>query len=67
MVTNIVWNLFVSSGGEAVFIGLAGSLIGLLLRHEAWLSMGGRRVAEPSVNEASGKIGNAPRRVPLEG
>lgn len=42
MVTNIVWSLFVSPGGAAVFIGLAGSVAGLLLGHALSLSMGAK-------------------------
>jgi SSS family solute:Na+ symporter len=63
MVTNIVWNLMVSSGGTAVFIGLAGSVIGLLLGHAVSLSMGGKLIARPGVNEAFTETGNEPQRV----
>jgi len=63
MVTNIVWNLMVSPGGAAVFIGLAGSVIGLLLGHAVSLSMGGKRIAGPSFSEAFTETGNAPQRV----
>jgi solute:Na+ symporter, SSS family len=67
MVTNIVWSLLVSPGGAAVFIGLAGSVIGLLLGHAVSLSRGGKRIAAPGFNEAFTETGNAPQRVSLEG
>jgi SSS family solute:Na+ symporter len=51
IVTNIVWSLRVSSGGAAVFVGLSGSVIGLLLGHWVSLSMGGKRIAGPGLNE----------------
>src|ERR1700682_2132203 len=60
MVTNIVWNLLVSPGGAAVFIGLAGSVIGLLLGHAVSLSMGAKRIAGPGFNEAFTENGNVP-------
>jgi solute:Na+ symporter, SSS family len=44
MATNIVWNLWISAGGAAVFIGLVGSEIGLLLGHAVSLSMGAKRI-----------------------
>jgi SSS family solute:Na+ symporter len=61
IVTNIVWSLRVSSGGAAVFVGLSGSVIGLLLGHWVSLSMGGKRIAGPGLNE------NASRATSLEG
>jgi hypothetical protein len=67
MVTNIVWNLLVSPGGAAVFIGLAGSAIGLLLGHAASLSMGAKRIAAPVFNEALAENANVPRHVAIEG
>ncbi len=33
MVTNIFWNLAIAPGGAAVFIGLLGSLVGLIVGH----------------------------------
>ena len=43
MVINIVWSLLISPGGAAVFMGLAGSVIGLLLGHAVSLRMGNKR------------------------
>jgi hypothetical protein len=45
ILTNVLWSLLVSPGGTAVFIGLVGSVIGLLLGHAVSLWMGGKRVA----------------------
>ena len=53
IVTNIGWNLFVSQGGAAVFIGLAGSVAGLLLGHAVSVLSGGKHIA-PAV--ADGRI-----------
>jgi SSS family solute:Na+ symporter len=50
MVTNIAWSLWVGPGGAAVFIGLAGSAIGLLLGHAVSLSVGGKRIAGKLIN-----------------
>ena len=61
MATNIVWSLTVSPGGEAVFAGLAGSLIGLSLGHAVSLSMGAKRVAGPSFNGPFVENGNVAR------
>jgi SSS family solute:Na+ symporter len=61
MVTNIVWSLLVSPSGAAVFMGLAGSIIGLLLGHAVSLGIGGKRFAWPGLNEVFIETGNAPR------
>lgn len=45
ILTNVLWSLLVSPGGTAVFIGLVGSVIGLLLGHAVSLWMGGKQVA----------------------
>jgi SSS family solute:Na+ symporter len=47
IITNIGWNLFVSKGGVAVFIGLAGSVVGLLLGQAVSVLSGGKHVAPP--------------------
>jgi hypothetical protein len=67
MITNIVWSLSVSPGGAAVFVGLAGSVLGLLLGHAVSLSVGGERIARPGFNEALTGTGNAPQRGSTEG
>jgi hypothetical protein len=51
MMTNIIWNLTVSPGGAAVFIGLAGSVTGLLLGHALSLWTRGKQTAGPALNE----------------
>ena len=45
--TNIGWNLMVSQGGVAVFIGLAGSVVGLLLGHAVSVLSGGKHISQP--------------------
>ena len=47
IVTNIGGSLAVSRGGAAVFIGLAGSVVGLLLGHAVSLASGGKRNESP--------------------
>jgi hypothetical protein len=47
IMTNIGWNLMVSQGGAAVFIGLAGSVVGLLLGHAVSVLSGGKHIAPP--------------------
>jgi len=63
IITNIVWNLMVSQGGAAVFIGLAGSLVGLLLGHTVSVLSGGKHIVPPVFRTTK----DAPRRVSLEG
>ena len=63
IITNIGWNLMVSQGGAAVFIGLAGSVVGLLLGHSVSLLSGGKHVAPPVFTTAS----DPPRSVSVEG
>jgi len=48
IITNIGWNLLVSQGGAVVFIGLAGSVIGLLLGHAASVLSGGEHIPPPA-------------------
>jgi solute:Na+ symporter, SSS family len=67
MMTNIIWNLTVSPGGAAVFIGLAGSVTGLLLGHAVSLWTRGKRTAGPALNEIFAEPGNATGPVSLEG
>lgn len=47
IVTNMGWNLMVSQGGAAVFIGLAGSVVGLLLGHAVSVLSGGKHIGPP--------------------
>jgi SSS family solute:Na+ symporter len=47
IITNIGWNLMVSEGGAALFVGLAGSIVGLLLGHTVSLLSGGKYIAPP--------------------
>jgi SSS family solute:Na+ symporter len=47
IITNIGWNLMVSEGGAGVFIGLAGSIAGLLLGHTVSTLSGGKHIAPP--------------------
>jgi SSS family solute:Na+ symporter len=63
IITNIGWNLMVSQGGAAVFIGLAGSVVGLMLGHGVWVLSGGKHIAPPVYTTTT----DAPRRVSLEG
>jgi SSS family solute:Na+ symporter len=63
IITNIGWNLMVSHGGAAVFIGLAGSVAGLLLGHAVSVLSGGKHIAPPVFTTTT----DAPRRVSLEG
>ncbi len=63
IITNIVWNLMVSQGSAAVFIGLAGSLVGLLLGHTVSVLSGGKHIVPPVFRTTK----DAPRRVSLEG
>ena len=49
LVTNMGWNVLVSQGGAAVFIGLAGSVAGLLLGHAASILSGGERITPAGV------------------
>ena len=49
MITNIVWNLAVAPGGAAVFIGLVGSLVGLLAGHAFSRAGRGREAVAESV------------------
>ena len=53
VISNISWNLMVSQGGSAVFIGLAGSVVGLLLGHAASALSGGKRIASPDFTTAT--------------
>jgi solute:Na+ symporter, SSS family len=62
IITNIGWNLMVSQGGAAVFIGLAGSLVGLLLGHAVSVLSGRKHIAPPVFTATT----DAPRRVSLE-
>jgi Na+(H+)/acetate symporter ActP len=52
-ITNIGWNLMVSQGGAAVFIGLVGSVVGLLLGHAVSVLSGGKRIAPPIFTTAT--------------
>jgi SSS family solute:Na+ symporter len=63
VITNIGWNLMVSQGGAAVFIGLAGSVVGLLLGHAVSVLSGGKHIPPPVFTTNT----DAPGRVPLEG
>jgi Na+/proline symporter len=63
IITNIGWNLMVSQGGAAEFIGLAGSVVGLMLGHGVWVLSGGKHIAPPVYTTTT----DAPRRVSLEG
>jgi solute:Na+ symporter, SSS family len=47
IITNIGWTLMVSRGGAAVFVGLAGSVVGLLLGHTVSMLFGGQHIAPP--------------------
>jgi SSS family solute:Na+ symporter len=47
IITNIGWTLMVSPGGAAVFIGLAGSVVGLLAGHAVSVLSGGKHIAPP--------------------
>jgi SSS family solute:Na+ symporter len=62
IITNIGWTLMVSEGGAAVFIGLAGSVAGLLLGHAVSLLSGGQHIAPPVLTNST----DAPRPVSLE-
>ena len=63
IIANIGWNLVVSQGGAAVFIGLAGSVVGLLLGHAVSVLTGGKHIAPPVFTTTT----DAPLRVSLEG
>jgi SSS family solute:Na+ symporter len=63
VIANVGWNLTVSEGGVAVFIGLGGSVVGLLLGQAASVLSGGKHIS-PSVFTTTT---DAPRRVSLEG
>lgn len=67
MMTNIIWNLAVSQGGAAVFIGLTGSITGLLLGYAVSLWTRGKRTAGPALSEIFAEPGNATGPYPLEG
>jgi solute:Na+ symporter, SSS family len=54
IIANIGWNLMVSQGGAGVFIGLAGSVIGLLLGHAASVLSGGKHIAPPVLTALDG-------------
>ena len=43
----------VSQGGAAVFIGVAGSVVGLLLGHGASVLSGGKHIAPPDFTTAT--------------
>ena len=50
MATNLFWNLRVEQGGAAVFIGLLGSVVGLLSGHAPWLGLRHqRRIPQPGI------------------
>jgi ABC-type lipoprotein release transport system permease subunit len=50
MMTNLFWNLRVEPGGSAVFIGLLGSILGLLAGHAVSLALrNGRAIPQPGV------------------
>jgi SSS family solute:Na+ symporter len=50
MATNLFWNLRVEQGGAAVFIGLLGSIVGLLGGHALWLGLRHqRRIPQPGI------------------
>jgi hypothetical protein len=50
MVTNLFWNLRVEPGGSGVFIGLLGSILGLLAGHAVFLALrNGRAIPQPGV------------------
>jgi hypothetical protein len=63
VITNIGWYLMVSQGGAAVFIGLAGSVVGLFLGHAVSVLSGGKHIAPPVFTTTT----DAPRHVSLEG
>jgi len=63
IITNIGWNLRVSEGGGALFIGLVGSVVGLLLGHTVSMLSGGKHIAPPVFTSGT----DAPRPVSLEG
>ena len=56
----------VSPGGAAVFVGLGGSVIGLLLGH-AVSRFRRRQSADPVLNEAFAETARPPRRISPEG
>jgi SSS family solute:Na+ symporter len=58
IITNIVWNLTVSQGGAAVFVGLAGSVVGLLLGHAVSMLSGGKHVTAAVVTNAEDARGS---------
>jgi len=63
IIANVGWNLTVSEGGAAVFIGLAGSVAGLLLGHTVSRLSGGKHIAPPVFTNTT----DAARPVSLEG
>jgi SSS family solute:Na+ symporter len=63
IIANIGWTLMVSEGGAGVFIGLAGSIVGLLLGHAVSLLSGGQHIAPPVLTTST----DATRPVSLEG
>jgi len=63
IITNICWNLMVSEGGVAVFIGLAGSVVGLLVGQAVSVLSGGKPISPPVFTATT----DAPRRVSPEG
>jgi len=63
IVTNIGWNLVVSEGSVAVFIGLAGSVVGLVLGQAVSVLSGGKQIAPPVFTTTT----DATRPVSLEG
>jgi solute:Na+ symporter, SSS family len=63
IISNIGWTLMVSEGGAAVFIGLAGSVVGLLLGHAVSVLSGGKHIAPPVFTTAT----DATRPMSLEG
>jgi SSS family solute:Na+ symporter len=69
MLSNILWNLLVSPGGAAVFIGLVGSMCGLLTGHAVSLRLGEKRIVGPSFNGAlaQAQTRDARRRIRQEG
>jgi hypothetical protein len=63
IITNIGWNLFVSQGGVAVFTGLAGSVVGLVLGQAVSVLSGGKQIPAPVATTDT----DATRPVSLEG
>jgi solute:Na+ symporter, SSS family len=47
ILANIGWNLMLSKGGAAVFMGLAGSVVGLLLGQAVSVLSGGKYISPP--------------------